>query len=862
LLAAAATLIVAVLGCANLPALDVCGNGVLDEGEDCDGQEATAPGGTCGASNQQRACRFTCDVRDPKQVCPAGYACSATDGICRAPAATFALAASLPLGAIRFDLSDLDGDGQNDLLAVVESYDGNPSAYFFADQGATSTVVPLPPLDFMGTGRLTSTVNSDLLAFLPTSDQVVGPKMPTKQQGGLLVLEGAGRAFSPAAFSSFPIDAATMVLPLYAEGGGRHFLLAANGKKLLGFSIDSGNPAGFAKLDNLPQLPFARVGTSSPVVAFGYEKSVQIYVPEWQQMLSAAATISIPNGAGSVQNFWLQDIDNDGIDDVAIVTSQYRLYVAYGDAGPGSNFHTSTDPTPMTTLVAGAAPTPPDSPTIIGVIDLDGDGTPEVVTSTGVYVGKCTGTPCVWDGFEKQPTQFPGSPDSAVFADFNGDGRPDVLAGSSYLHDLQFVLTVGHGIFNTSTIPTTGPTSNFVVGDFDGDLFPDVAFAEQLTSDTSQIDFVFGGVSAEPTGPLVRGPFGPVSQLVASTHILSGAASERSDLLAVTGKGNDKTVALFPGSARREFFSPYYFVSSTADTAKILGPKTAAIGNFDGTDPRGDIACLTTGKANQGSLLWLLASQKSGTITAAKAETPTPSDFLPTSQLVVVPGTGGAADRVALFGSQAGQGALVLGTPSSNGFELETVATFTGTLDSSCIMEDVFAPGVELPQRPICVADLDGDGQLDVAVIATTCKGAITLGTDILVFWGDGHGSFEKRPVNVTPPGGAKDVPSWLTCVRAHATEEKQLAVVTGSAVTVMGCHGRSCSYDDKPILEVFSSSPNGFYPPLKSARDLSSVTAIIAGDVTGDGIDDLIVSGYASTASKTLVLTGNPTLK
>ena len=97
--------------CATLPTLDVCGNGLVDPGEDCDGPANLPPNVHCAAPDQQSACRYTCAVNDPSKTCPRGYSCSSVDGICRTSSGTFTQLSSVPFNADHTAIADFDGDG-------------------------------------------------------------------------------------------------------------------------------------------------------------------------------------------------------------------------------------------------------------------------------------------------------------------------------------------------------------------------------------------------------------------------------------------------------------------------------------------------------------------------------------------------------------------------------------------------------------------------------------------------------------------------------------------------------------------------------------------------------------------------------
>src|SRR5262249_1604557 len=111
-----------VTACSNLDALatGVCGNFVVDPGEDCDTypSASTDSGPVCRPAGSIGQCRYDCSA-SPSQ-CKPGWGCG-SDGICRGPSGPFEEKLLSNGDSFALELGDFDGNGRNDLLSAEVS---------------------------------------------------------------------------------------------------------------------------------------------------------------------------------------------------------------------------------------------------------------------------------------------------------------------------------------------------------------------------------------------------------------------------------------------------------------------------------------------------------------------------------------------------------------------------------------------------------------------------------------------------------------------------------------------------------------------------------------------------------------------
>jgi hypothetical protein len=218
----AAAVVAFSMQCADLNPLQpgICGNGVVDPGEDCD---TTAT--TCGLPGTVYACRYDCAG---SSSCPVGYNCG-VDFICRAPTGRFvALGSPVHTGGDSVALGDFNGDGFADayIRTALDVLGGASSEVAYL--GSDGTILSTFPIRDKLRSPFVGDINADGLADL------VGGLATTSQTGVGVFLGQRGTSLAPTPFPAFTLPAdlsAARVISIdgFAAGLDPGYFLGSNG---------------------------------------------------------------------------------------------------------------------------------------------------------------------------------------------------------------------------------------------------------------------------------------------------------------------------------------------------------------------------------------------------------------------------------------------------------------------------------------------------------------------------------------------------------------------------------------------------------------------------------------------------------
>ncbi len=850
----AAVLALSATECTSFPQLarGTCGNSVIDPGEDCDGF-ARGAGTSCGAPGSVTACRLGCSFDPNGAVCPSGWGCGA-DGICREPSGKFARRPeTIVAGAWRVALADFDGDHRKDVLTRAQvdarGFSKLRAHYFDGDMslvatGFLPTKVGSPvtrDLDGDGRSDLVFTVNAVDASLTGAVIGAVGVMLGQKD-----------RSLSPVAYPAFVFaETNALMFPITGFPGFPMRVLVFGtgpmGSALLHPDPQTGamgfmaplpdGPTGLAGsavgnvIETTPcdELVWAYTGKTSASVMTACKRDALAWT--WNDG-GSTIDIALPAGVTVDAGVRIADIDLDGHRDVLIGASG-KTYVAYGN-GAGA-FSTITQAFTIPVYFAqGAMPLPLPAPFPLAIGDVSGDGKPDYVMSQYVLTS-IKNDPN--NGYAVAFYKSPGAWTSAAIADLDANGFPDVIAGSKSDLDLDFLNGTGTFALNPFTIPTSGTTSQFAVGDVDGDLIKDLIFAESSPGAEDQLAIVFGKAGAIPDPPISIGRFGRIDE---ATIFNPGAALDSIGIISHSADPNDHSarIALLAGSGDRLPLAPFALstLSLTGVPFNVVTGSFAKGANVDVVALAGDVPA-STSMPFSSFRFWLAPATG-----PAKFQLSAPSDPLPAA-LHPVAGIGKTQRAAALTasGDIDGDGAtdVVSAMPYTTDDTTSVLVVAKPKSDGKGGWVMNVAAQIELPfpvaiDGELALADVDGDGALDAVIL-----GGSAAAKTLLVMWNDGAGGFAvSRSTSVNAMG---EQPTDFALVRVAAATLPAIAYVTRTSLIVAQI-GADRATVTRETLDA----------------TLNYGTGVAGGDIDGDGVDDIAVADTPSL----VLYRGQPALK
>lgn len=672
-------------------------------------------------------------------------------------------------GPTKIVVADMDGDGNMDLVASegwagVAIHPGigggriphDPTIDFYTEDYPAECQVA--DLNRDGLEDLVVYAYEGSYAVLCTGRNALGPMLPLPLEDGE---------------SARPLALADL------NGDGKPDLLSSGGSLFPGngdgtFSTPGDDNATGAEPRGVAIGDLDGDGRPDVVTADAGAGAVSVLMGTGEGSFGAARRVDVGGRPSLVA---LGDLDRDGHTDIAVAnTASGTLSVLLG-IGDGT-FPRRTD------IEAGA------SPTSVTIGDLDANGTQDVVTGDGrdgtvtVLLGRGDGT------FETgRPYPAGLSLAQVAIADLDRDGHPDLLAVDVSGNAVSVLRGNGEGTFGAATsFPVgTNPTA-VAIADYDLDGRLDLAVSGSSPSSRSVSLLLGNGDGTFQTGRELGVPVRPTS--------IAGADLDgdgRADLVTMTTYG---VLLLLYGRGDGTFLEPSWVWTGASPISSV------AIADLDG-DGRADLAAASPGAAagEPGHVGVLLGGERVlrrhsslrdyyGAGVASVSAGDVDEDGI--ADLLLVPFTG--------FAGEVPLAAPVLVLKGAGGGRFHAPVA------------------LDLKARWLQLADLDGDGHLDLVSVADTG------GT---VAYGSGRATFPDRVA--LPAGGALALPAL-----GDLNGDGRIDLLTG-----VGRVDRYTAVSGLSFLNrgrAFERVAAGFVGSISG----SSLTWPVTGDFDGDGKLDI----------------------
>jgi len=329
---------------------------------------------------------------------------------------------------------------------------------------------------------------------------------------------------------------------------------------------------------------------------------------------------------------------------------------------------------------------------------------------------------------------------SIALADVNGDGKPDLLTANRGSDNAGVLLGNGNGTFQPATTFGTGTFSqpaSIAVADVNGDGKPDLLTANQGTS-TAGVLLGTGTGTFQPVTTFGTG-FIPASIAVADVN-----GDGKPDLLTANIGSDNAGVLLGNGDGT-------FQLVTTFSTGTNSNPTSIAVADVNG-DGKLDLLTANRVTDNAGVLL--------GTGTGT---------FQPVTTYST--GTNGSPASIAVADVNGdGKSDLLTANTSSS-----TAGVLLGNGDGTFRFVATFSTGTNSNPISIAVADVNGDGQLDLLTVGINGRAGVLLGT--------GTGTFQ--PVTTF---GTGSIPASIAVADVNGDGQPDLltAIRSGTAAVLL----------------------------------------------------------------------------
>ena len=824
-----------VSACVNLPDIPsgVCGNGIVEQGEDCDPfRAADAP--SCRPPGSSGACHIDCALGSDgvRRACQAGFGCDVND-LCREPTGTFEAPTSFVVGGATSLLAgDFDGDGRQDLVSrPPRDHIGRaPLQFHYFDRS----------------GGLSESRSFPKSVYSPVVADLTGDRRSDFLFSGFdvgLMLGRADRAWVPETFSSFTLpESQVRTLNVYehqVDGDS-----PVSGDSALVVLTSSSSGASLSVLDPAVLMLSPRATLSGPLstlagqpvsanvieaidspceevlLAYRGATSFELYdlctlgvhpgTVAWRPQ-AVHATVSLVPPVAIEGAPLLADLNADGHLDV-LISGAGKPYAALGD-GRGL-----APAVPYELPLAVASVSGVSLPMPLAAGDLTGDGQVDFVLSTFLLTSwRGPGEPGLH--YEILATNDRGAWTAAAIADLNGNGHPDVIAVSGDGLGIDFFNGASARELVSARLPTAGLVLQLTVGDFDGDLINDIAYIEAASSAQERESLVIAfGVRDEAPSKGV-----PVARLAHTDQLVSYREDGIGNLVVaasqtIAGKSVATVAPLNSGSDRIPYAGQRLISFASDGSLQTYPVVTMSAGRFSARDQI-DVLSVSTLANNISALswqLWLLPAVASTTGTPKRLDAaidprlqPGFSDGMQVTLRMRSAAADLDADGLDEFLVLAPvDGALRCGVERFAG---------NGQTPYNLISRGLLVLDAPCSEPEFAVADLNADAALDLVVLT----GSSSADHKLFVLWSDHAGGFSPAQ----QVSGALDSPLSFSVLPPTAQRpQATLAYVTEHAL----------------VLVAPAGTPDQATP--RQVATLERGSGVVSADIDGDGVLDLAV--------------------
>lgn len=803
---------------------NTCGNGLLEQGEDCDSKDPRCVqcAMACGQAADCPTSDYTCGV----------------DGFCHAPSGAFtqAIVAGL-FEADQMQVSDIDQDGVGDVVGVSSSSIVLRHGAASGVLASTDSFVTPTKLGTTIFGHIDSDASLDL-AFSARDGMVAY----TSPYGSLSPVAAPQALFTQNGQSldvryTFHIAPQTLGAIFVANGvfaiGAIDFLHQSQGT----FTVPCSTAISPSELD-LSRVEIYQVNKPGALTidvlvlvqtTTGRTCVSAFHQDNWLLALPTSFDITPPGLPALTQRAVLADLDTDTDRCPHLVTAENGAANARGFDGVmigHCTFKSASAPTgdalPVNTQVGADA-------TLVGHLSVDPVAyynlqqvaADALVTSDGVY--GFVPTYAAWGSMYASARKLAG----VVSADLNNDGQVDGVLRAEGSDDLD-LLYRGTALFGTPgfeavRLDTAAEVSSITIGDYDGNGFPDVGYVEQLT-DHKRLMVAFG-TSDRPLAPQLVGEFPDVlSVSVLSFPDSIDSLSIADDLLVLQPPVPGALATIFHGSPQRALL-PY------VDPRGLGAPPTvvhaAAFGHFG--DTSASLSALSATAPGSGAVqTWLVPGNGEGLQVTSKtgvtvqgfadcAGAPSASVCIDTATYLTWPV--GTSNDVVLAIDRASHAAV---------FDPAGTGTITATAATALVQ--AIPGGTQV--KSLAAANVADASAVQLVAAFAPQPGSNARGAVLVC---DAPGGVPQQCTDVVPIIAAA-APETTECVDAapgHAAYRDPTVTPLGTSDVIVLCH------DDGSSIYRVAHDAGGFYAD-KLVHAQLPLTALVVGDVTGDGVDDL----------------------